>query len=381
VKTKQQLGQFLTTNTEYILSGFSKFVQNKNVCDPFAGGQDLLKWAKGKGAKAIKGYEIDLSRVDNKIVVFNNSLTNPKKYDFVLTNPPYLYQNKLIDNSVLKKSKHTDLFQLSLEKIMDSNEGIVIVPINFLSAENSKHIRKIFLERFLIDEVNYFTKQVFADTSYNVMAFHYQKLAKPCETMNVQFNIFPQKKNLNIILRREYNWQIGGEFLTSIKRMKNKLNLKRLEEDDLQHGSISISVAYNHIKDKQKIRVSESIYNTIQNNIVLLKAIDTGTDEGKICLENIKDYGLDALISIKTSRNQIQIIFPDWVTTDEQKKIIRLFNDELNKKREEYFSLFMTNFRDNNRKRISFNFAYDFINYLYFTNIKKEDYETESVLF
>jgi predicted RNA methylase len=378
---KQQLGQFWTYNNEYILSGFAEYVKNKNVCDPFAGGQDLLKWAKKHGAKSIKGYEIDKKCVDDKIVFLNDSLRNQKEYDFVITNPPYLYQNKLQDNSILKNSKHTDLFQLSLEKIMESNEGIVIVPINFLSAENSKYIRQIFLEKFNIIKVNYFTEQVFEDTTYNVMAFYYRKKNQSSNVMLIDFNILPEKKQMTITIQKEYAWQIGGDFLASIKKIKNKLKLKRLEEEDLQQGNISILAGYNHIKDKKKFEISENLYNVIQNNIVLLKAIDTGTDDGKICLENIKDYGLDALISIKTSRNQIQIIFPNEVTTGEQKKIIELFNKELNRKREEYFSLFMTNFRDNDRKRISFNFAYDFINYLYFKHIKKSANEEQLQLF
>ena len=145
---KQQFGQFFTKNTDYILSGMSKYVKDKNVTDPFAGAGDLLLWAKSNSAKSIIGFDIDDTLVDNDIVYKNDSLNNMQKYEFVLTNPPYLYQNKMEDNSILKHSKHTDLYQLSLEKIMDSDEGIVIVPVNFLSAENSKYIRQIFLEKF-----------------------------------------------------------------------------------------------------------------------------------------------------------------------------------------------------------------------------------------
>jgi len=34
---KKQLGQFFTTNSDYILRGFEKFVKNKEITDPFAG--------------------------------------------------------------------------------------------------------------------------------------------------------------------------------------------------------------------------------------------------------------------------------------------------------------------------------------------------------
>ena len=70
MQNKQQFGQFFTTNTDYILDGFSDFVRNKRVADPFAGRADLLSWAKKNGAKSVRGYDIDDSLVDNKLVFF-----------------------------------------------------------------------------------------------------------------------------------------------------------------------------------------------------------------------------------------------------------------------------------------------------------------------
>jgi hypothetical protein len=40
---KRNLGQFFTTNCDYILQGFEEFVKGKKITDPFAGNQDLLK--------------------------------------------------------------------------------------------------------------------------------------------------------------------------------------------------------------------------------------------------------------------------------------------------------------------------------------------------
>ena len=48
---KRNLGQFFTTNSDYILQGFGDFVKNKDVFDPFAGNGDLLNWAKNNRAK------------------------------------------------------------------------------------------------------------------------------------------------------------------------------------------------------------------------------------------------------------------------------------------------------------------------------------------
>lgn len=368
---KRELGQFFTTNVNYILSGFEKFVYNKNVSDPFCGNKDLLKWALNNNAKSIKGYDIDNNYIDNKISFLNDSIKNPLSYDFVLTNPPYLYKSKT-NSDIFKNTENTDLYQLSLEKIMNSNEGIVIVPINFLSAENAKYIRIKFFEKFEIKYCKYFTQQVFSDTTYNVIVFYYSKKLISNIRQNFVLNIQPLNINRKITIYKKYNWQIGGEFLNIVNSQKNILEIKRLLITDINDGNNEINVAVNHLKDIKKIKVDLKSLHLIKSNIILLKAIDTGSNNGKICLEDIRTYNLDCLLSLLTSRNQIFLIFKNQIEIKEQEQIIKLFNDELNKKREEYFSLFMTNFRDNNRKRISFDFAYKFINYIYFTKIKGE---------
>jgi hypothetical protein len=373
---KQQFGQFFTTNTDYILGGLEKFVVGKNITDPFAGGGDLLQWAKRNNAKSVRGFDIDSCLVDNKNIFQNDSLLNPKSYEFVLTNPPYLYQNKLDDNSILVHSKHTDLYQLSLEKIMGSDEGIAIVPINFLSAENAKYIREMFLRNFEIVKANYFTEQVFDDTTYNVIAFYYRKKTNMSPKMIIDLTIYPQKTLVQIKLYEKYNWQIGGEFLASINRYKNPLGIERLEEEDLKSGDMIVDVAYNHLNTRRKLKVDKKTYHKIKNNIVILKAIDTGTENGRICLDDVRRYGCDGLVSIKTSRNQINLIFPENIGISEQEQLIELFNYEIEDKRSRYHSLFMTNYRDKGRKRISFNFAYNFINYLYFDRLSGDKQPT-----
>jgi len=48
---KKQFGQFFTTNSDYILQGLEEFVKNKEITDPFAGNQDLIKWVRKNGCK------------------------------------------------------------------------------------------------------------------------------------------------------------------------------------------------------------------------------------------------------------------------------------------------------------------------------------------
>ena len=155
---KQNLGQFFTTNSDYILQGFEPFIQNKNVTDPFAGNQDLLNWAKKNNCKNALGFDIDQNFVDNKNVEINDSLNSPKNYDFVCTNPPYLHKNKSSQNIketffLGKNSCFEDLYQIAIASILNCNEGILIVPLNFLCAENSSKIRQLFFNKFKTNPV------------------------------------------------------------------------------------------------------------------------------------------------------------------------------------------------------------------------------------
>ncbi|MFH1233281.1 MAG: hypothetical protein V1649_01360, partial [Patescibacteria group bacterium] len=312
---KKQFGQFFTTNSVNILQNLEKYIKGKEVVDPFAGNGDLIKWAKKNGVKKIKGFDVDEKLVDNKIVFYNDSLLNPRRYKFVLTNPPYLNVNKadnLMKGKYFNGGNFEDLYQISLFSLRDSDEGIIIVPINFLSAENSKRIRDFFFSKFKIVEMNYFKQQVFSDTTYNVIAFYYKKKTNSLEDQfNIKTHIYPENKLVNIKLNRSSHWAIGGDLLNMIWGQKNILGIRRLTEKDLQNekGPIKIRAAYNHIKDLLEIRVSKEMYDLLHSNVILLKAIDSGSENGKLALENIKNYGVECLISKESSRHMIYLIF------------------------------------------------------------------------
>lgn len=371
---KKQLGQFFTKNSDYILSGFENLVKGKNVADPFAGSGDLLLWAKKNHAKSAQGFDVDKKYIDDKKVFYQDSINTKANYEFVVTNPPYLNVNKAgleVKKKYFQDSGFDDLYQMSLRALLNSREGIVIVPINFLSAKNSKKIREIFFFKFKILKMNYFKQQVFPDTTYNVIAFYYQLKKKNENSFIIKTHIYPENKVVDIELNQQFDWSIGGDFLKIIEKEKNVLGIKRLTEKDLEKstGEIEIKIAYNHVKDIRTIKVSENIYNLLKSNVILLKAIDSGTEKGKISLENIKKYNVECLVSKETSRHMIYLVFENIISIKEQEELIRLFNQEIGKLRDNYLSLFLTNYRDNDRKRISFDFVYKFINYLYINNI------------
>ena len=65
------------------MQGFNEFVKNKEVSDPFAGNQDLLKWAKINKCKKFIGFDYDKNYIDNKKVYLNDSINSPKNYKFI----------------------------------------------------------------------------------------------------------------------------------------------------------------------------------------------------------------------------------------------------------------------------------------------------------
>jgi hypothetical protein len=373
---KRDLGQFFTTNCDYILQGFERFVKHKEITDPFAGNQDLLDWVKKNNCKNAIGFDYDKKCVDNKNVFFNDSLNSPKKYQFICTNPPYLHKNKA--SKELKEiffkndnSQFEDLYQISLKSCFDCDEGIIIIPLNFLCAQNSSKIRELFFTKFSIVKLNIFSTQVFADTTYNVISFYFKKNQEIQESNIIDTVIYPQNSKVKIELTKKSNWQFGGDFIKQINKTKNYLGVFRLTENIIENGDQKIEIALQNINQKHFINTSENFINLLQKNILFLRAIDSKNGK-KIQLEDIRNYKIKGLIGKNTSRNMAHLIFRKPISIDEQSKIIKIFNEKLNENRQKYFSFFLTNFRDNNRKRISFETAYKLINLIYEENDSKQ---------
>jgi len=375
VSNKKQRGQFFTAEADYILQGFEKFIVGKKVSDPFAGSGDLLRWAKENGARSVKGFEIDSQLADSKHIFLNDSLLNPKTYDFVVTNPPYLNVNKADKNTkekYFRKHQFEDLYQLSLAAIMDSEEGIVIVPINFLSAFNARGIRNLFFSKFEMDRMNYFRHQVFPDTTYNVIAFHYvRKRPGARGNFSIKTHIFPEGERVSVELKQIFNWTIGGDIYEKLKDQKNILGIHRLVEDHIHdhRGRTPLRGSYNHVKVPHVAYVSEEFARRVQSNIMLVRAIDGGSESSRMGIDDIRQYGIKCLVSKPTSRHMIQLIAEQAIPLDEQKILIDRFNQELSELRKRHLSLFLTNYRDKDRKRISFDFVYKLLNYLYVRDI------------
>lgn len=367
---KKNLGQFFTKNSDYILQGFDKFVKDKSATDPFAGDQDLMCWTKKNGCKNVIGFDFDQKYVDNKKVFLNDSINFPKECEFVCTNPPYLHKNKA--SQEIKErffagdhSKFEDLYQVSVSSLLNCEEGIIIVPLNFLCAENSSWIRKLFFNKFEIVKLNIFSEQVFDDTTYNVISFYFRRKKESSEKNVIDATIYPENKKIKLALEKKRDWQFGGDFIKKIKDTKNDLGIFRLTEDFLKSGEYEVEVALQNIKEKKLLRISDDIKRKLEKNILFLRAIDSKNGK-KIQLEDIRKYNVAGLVGKNTSRNMAHLIFREEISINEQIDLMEEFNQELTRKRNKYFSFFLTNFRDNNRKRISFDLVYKFLNLIYY---------------
>jgi hypothetical protein len=369
---KKDLGQFFTTNVGYILNDFESHVVNKHINDPFAGGGDLLSWANQNGALSATGYDIDENLVGPSILL-NDSLKFIPKSSFIMTNPPYLAKNKMsseMKEKYLADNGLEDLYLLAMKRILESGvpEGIIIVPVNFFSADNSNSLRKQFLSTYRVSKVNLFTQQVFSDTTYNVVAFYFSLSNE--DIQEVTFSIHPNGPVKTFTLEKCFNYKIAGRELSPIIKSKNILRPTRITEAYFGDGDVQVECFFNDTGTAVTLNTTRDKANILSNNIILLNCIDTNTTQSSwINATDIRTLGKTCLVGKHSSRNAASVIV-NGISIQEQEKLIIKFNDTLNQLRHEYNSLFLTNFRDNNRKRVGFDFCYQLLNYCYFQLVK-----------
>ena len=154
----------------------------------------------------------------------------------------------------------------------------------------------------------------------------------------IKCTIYPCKKQLEISLNKQNNFTIGG-------------HIYNLPIDK----SIQIDRATRNNKK------SKGLTN------ILVKCIDDNINS-KISLSIVKDCDryIDETTNLSARSYATLVITPE-LTIQNQKKLVSKFNKFLNKLRNEYHSLFLTNYRESNtiaRKRISFKLVFNIVNYL-----------------
>ena len=331
--TKNELGQFYTTRYEYILSNMIIPDNVKTIVEPFVGKGDLLNFIKDKDKYNFEIYDID-PKIEN--TVKRDTLSDPPDYSnkFILTNPPYLARNKSKKKDLYDYYDCNDLYKCFILNIISNicDGGIIIVPLNFLSSIRKSDIdlRRKFLEKYTIKIINIFEEQVFNDTTYAVCTIYFVKNEN--EMGVIKTYIYPSKKQINICLNSENNYTIGGEIY----------NLKQNSEYVIRRATRETTVNITNI---------------------LLKCIDD-SKEKQLGFKIVSDE--DRFIDMTenlSARSYATIVINKPITLYQQRILVDKLNEYIKSQREKYNSLFLTNYRETDRKRISFDLAFKICNH------------------
>jgi len=342
MSNKKQLGQFFTTNYEYILQNFTIPEGIVNIIEPFAGNGDLLDFIdKQAGQYTIECFDIEPKK---DFIIQRDTLLDPPNYQYkyVITNPPYIARNKSKSKEIYDKYDENDLYKCFI-KILIQNVcmgGILIVPLNFWCSirKSDVELRERFLTKYSIVGINIFEEQVFDDTSCTICSFQFERKSHLSDVSAIKCIIYPSSKQITIQLDSTNNYTIGGEIY----------NLKQNPNYKIERAT----------KNNQ---TSEFITN------ILVKCIDDNANS-MINMSMVENDKRCIDMSPKLSaRSYATLVIEPAITLEQQKKLVSQFNEFLRTKREEYHSLFLSNYRESNtiaRKRISFSLVFEIVNYL-----------------
>jgi hypothetical protein len=304
-----------TTKAEEICQGLLDHISPDVILvDAFAGDKDLVRLFPNNKWELydIKPLHADIHKRD--------SLLNPPDYSgkWIVINPPYLAKNKCEDKTLYEKYNLDDWYKCAIKSAMDCEGGIFIIPTNFFTDEKSKDLRKEFLSKFKVLKLNIFTEPIFETTTYSICSCAFVK----GETDNVEINTFPQRQTSTIHLG---TGRIGEEFFSVIE---------------------GITPCFTRLTQDRGIREGEYITN------IKLYAIDNRQERIRL------EYDTEHFYGKPTDRTFATLVCDKELSEEEQKYIIKNFNYQLNKFRDDNLNLVLTNYRDYNRKRIGFDFAY-----------------------
>ena len=302
---------------------------NAKLIEPFVGGGDLLElfpkhfWEK---------YDID-PKID---AIIQDTLLIPPSYKgkWVITNPPYLAKNKAINKEIYDKYGVDDLYKATLLSILDAEGGILIIPTNFFTDERTGTVREKFLNQFKILKANIFTEPVFTTTTYSVCSFAFIRKEKARLCQSFEIFIQPANERVNISIYPEYDYRIAGEFYNSIAKVSNIF------------GRLVGTTSKDYITN------------------IKLYALDTRADRIRVEFETNHYCGKNS------DRTYATFTCKKFLTEEQEKFLVKEFNKQLENFRTQYHDLSLTNYRDYNRKRIGFTFAYQLLSKIYEENYK-----------
>jgi hypothetical protein len=246
----------------------------------------------------------------------------------MVSNPPYLARNKAKGQyaPIYDKFKQSDLYKCHLAGL-NCNEGIVILPSNFLSESNSS-ARKMFFSRFSILQAEYWTEQVFPEATTGIVIFHYKWEKNPIQ--HFPLTMLPEEKKIDVVLKPEYGYLFGAEFFQRISQYPKTVTVEKGTKGIPPNTRLVLSLL-----DKNKIPQGLSI--------------NTG----------------DPILSTKTAFTTYQLVVHGvTLSQEEEEKIVSSFNSLMGHYRKKYSGLFLTNYMGANQKILPVSYCYRLINYI-----------------
>ena len=355
VSTKQRLGQFFTVEHDHILDGLGASLGTPSVViEPCAGECHLIQWLRKKGYHGpVEAYDIDPKPpVEDSLdcaVQQRDTLLDPPEYTnkFILSNMPYLARNKCVDKTAFDRYHTNDLFKCYLLSFLADpigpTGGIVIIPGTFFLSPRDLdlRVRSELLRRYRILRVNYFEERVFADTPVTVVAFAFERSDQPLTEQFVPWYRYRGRENpietKTFHTRADHGWIVGGDIYQLPQSVK-----------------IGRQVSGTPLKPNEHL------------TRMLLRAMDSGTEQGRINLELMDaDY---VYVSKPTSRSYAMLtIMGRELSEAQQLDVCTKFNELLERKRVETWSLCLPQYRESKeyaRKRMPFELAYRMVSYL-----------------
>ena len=315
----------------------------KNIIEPFAGQGDLIEWVKKQCPDIkIEAYDIDPKKEG---IQKRDTLVNPPDYkdSWIITNPPYLARNKSSKKDIYDLYKTNDLYKCFITNVSNQNNckgGIFIIPAGFFFSARDIDIkcRNDFMSKFKVTKVKYFEETVFDDTTTTIVAFSFEKSSTVLQEQNVEWVTMPSKSIKVFNMSSKNDWIIGGDIY-------------------------NIPIAEG-IKIRRHV-VGQKLRNDEQQTHITLNALDSGSKEGRICLTYKKDYIYPAKECSRTFATLR--ISGRKLSEEEQIDLCKRFNEFIENKRCETWSLFLPQFRESKeyaRKRIPFELAYRIVSHL-----------------
>jgi hypothetical protein len=119
MEQKKTLGQYFTTNQQYILSGMKIPDNVVNIIEPFAGEEHLLDFITDRNRYNIECFDIDPKK---EHIIRQDTINDPPSYTdkFIITNPPYLARNKTECKVAFDNYDTNDLFKCFLKNLNKS---------------------------------------------------------------------------------------------------------------------------------------------------------------------------------------------------------------------------------------------------------------------